>query len=71
MEKQRFGELAQQLGFLSETQLETALTIQAHEDGASMPRRPLGIICMQEGMLSFDQVVRILERQETTRLEAS
>jgi hypothetical protein len=71
MQKQRFGELARQLGFLTDAQLEQVLSIQAREDDASMPRRPIGIICMQEGLLSFDQVVRILEKQEAARLEAN
>ncbi|MCC2668149.1 MAG: hypothetical protein K0Q72_620 [Armatimonadetes bacterium] len=71
MQQQKFGELAQQLGFLTDTQLERVLALQAEEDGASMPRRPLGIICMQEGFLSFEQVVRVLERQESVRLDAS
>ena len=65
MQRQKFGELALELGYLSDEQLARALSIQQEEDTASQPRRPLGIICMQEGFLTFNQVVRILERQET------
>lgn len=64
MQKQKFGAIALQLGLLSESQLTRALSIQEQEDGASQPRRPLGIICMQEGYLTFEQVVQILARQE-------
>lgn len=64
MQKQKFGAIALQLGLLSERQLTHALSIQEQEDGASQPRRPLGIICMQQGYLTFEQVVQILARQE-------
>jgi hypothetical protein len=64
MQRQKFGEIALQLGFLTESQVTRALSIQEREENATQPRRPLGIICMQEGYLTFDQVVQILARQE-------
>jgi len=64
MQRQKFGEIALQLGFLTELQLTRALSVQEREEVASRPRRPLGIICMQEGYLTFDQVVQILAQQE-------
>lgn len=64
MQRQKFGEIAIQLGLLSEGQLMRALSIQEREESQERPRRPLGIICMQEGYLTFDQVMQILGRQE-------
>jgi len=64
MDRQRFGDLAQQLGLLTSDQVECALRIQQEEDSAGNPRRPLGLICMQEGYLRFEQVVAVLERQQ-------
>jgi len=64
MQRQKFGEIARQLGFLTEIELTRALSIQEREEVATQPRRPLGIICMQEGYLTFEQVVQILARQE-------
>lgn len=69
MQRQKFGAIALYLGLLSEAQLTRALSIQEQEDGAAQPRRPLGIICMQEGYLTFEQVVQILARQEAVTLE--
>jgi hypothetical protein len=69
MQRQKFGEIAIQLGLLSEGQLTRALSIQEREEGQEQPRRPLGIICMQEGYLTFDQVVQILGRQEAATPE--
>jgi hypothetical protein len=64
MDRQRFGDLAQQLGLLTTEQVEHALRIQQDEDAAGSPRRPLGLICMQEGYLRFDQVMAVLARQQ-------
>lgn len=64
MDRQRFGDLAQQLGLLTAEQVESALRIQQGEDAAGTPRRPLGLICMQEGYLRFEQVMAVLERQQ-------
>ncbi|MGV3724994.1 MAG: hypothetical protein ACO1SX_29190 [Actinomycetota bacterium] len=64
MDRQRFGDLAQQLGLLTAEQVEHALRIQQEEDAAGTPRRPLGLICMQEGYLQFDQVMAVLARQQ-------
>jgi hypothetical protein len=64
MQRQKFGEIALQLGYLTERQLTQALAIQEREEIATQPRRPLGIICMQESYLTFEQVVQILARQE-------
>lgn len=69
MQRLKFGEIAVQLGMLTEQQLIRALSIQEREEGLDQPRRPLGIICMQEGYLTFDQVVQILGRQEATTPE--
>lgn len=64
MDRQRFGDLAQQLGLLTTEQVDRAVQIQQEEDAAGTPRRPLGLICMQEGYLRFDQVMAVLERQQ-------
>lgn len=69
MRRQRFGEIALELGVLSELQLSRALSIQEQDEVATRPRRPLGIICMQEGFLTFEEVVQILARQEVAAPE--
>lgn len=63
MAQQLFGELALQLGYLTQDQLTRTLSLQSAEDAADGPHRPLGLICMQEGYLTFDQVMQVLERQ--------
>lgn len=69
MDRLRFGELASELGLLTSAQLERALQIQRVEDDEGRPRRPLGLICMQEGFLTFDQVMAVLARQQPGEAE--
>lgn len=64
MDRRRFGELARELGLLTAAQVERAVQIQESEDAKGQPRRPLGLICMQEGYLTFDQVMIVLARQQ-------
>lgn len=54
-----------ELGYLQTAQLEAALRLQERDDAERKPRRPLGIICMQEGYMTYNQVVAVLERQES------
>jgi hypothetical protein len=70
MERRKFGELAKELGLVSAAQLEQALEIQQREETHGRPRRPLGLICMAEGYLTFDQVMLVLARQQTEEVEA-
>jgi len=70
MERQRFGEVALDLGLLTPEQLTDVVQIQHDEDVAGSPRRPLGLICMQRGYLSFEQVVAVLARQQQSPIQA-
>lgn len=67
MVKSMFGEIAVEQGFLTPEQLEQALRLQQGEDADGRPHRPLGIICLQEGLLRYDDVMRILGEQERRR----
>jgi len=64
MQRPRFGDLAVSVGYLTPEQLEHALTIQQQEDQDGQPRRPLGLICMQQGYLTYTRLMELLERQE-------
>lgn len=64
MDRQRFGDVALQLGLLNSEQVERAVLLQQDEDAAGTPRRPLGLICMELGYLTFDQVMAVLARQQ-------
>jgi len=64
MSRPLFGELAVQLGYLTREQLERVLAIQAAEEATSQARRPLGLICMQEGYLTGSQLITLLEQQQ-------
>jgi hypothetical protein len=64
MPRTLFGETAVQLGYLTAEQLAHALELQRQDDAEQKPRRPLGIVCVQQRYLTFDQVMQTLARQE-------
>ncbi len=62
-----FGEVAIRLGFVRRQDVERALRIQEEEVAARKPHRLLGIVMLQEGMLTGAQLIEILrcyERQD-------
>lgn len=62
-----FGEVAIRLGFVRPADVERALRLQQEEVDAGKPHRLLGIVMLQEGMLTGAQLIEILrcyERQD-------
>ena len=64
MDRSRFGELAVAAGYLTPERLEKAQRAQRQDASAGRVARPLGIICLQLGYMSFRQVSATLERGE-------
>ena len=64
MRRPKFGDTAFSLGYLTEYQLAHALAIQLQEAEKSRVARPLGLICMAQGYLTFQQVQTVLACQE-------
>ena len=64
MERSRFGELAMEAGYLTPERLERARRLQQQDAARGAVARPLGIICLQLGYMTFKQVSIILERGE-------
>jgi len=63
MERARFGEVAVELGYLSQEQLQRALDLQHREQCDRTPHRHIGRICIDEGYLTLANVLAVLERQ--------
>jgi len=63
MERALFGTLAVELRYLSQEQLGRALAIQRRERAGELRHRPIGQICLEEGLLSMADLVTILEHQ--------
>jgi hypothetical protein len=63
MERALFGTLAVELRFLSHEQLSRVLAIQQRESLRDRRHRPIGQICIEEGLLSMGDLVTILEHQ--------
>lgn len=64
MERSRFGELAVEAGYLQPADVRRVERIQAEDLREGRVPRPLGIICLQEGLMTYAQVVVTLERAE-------
>lgn len=63
MERALFGTLAVELRYLSPEQLARALAIQQRESRCDRRHRPIGQICIEEGLLTMADLVTILEHQ--------
>jgi hypothetical protein len=65
----RFGQLAVEMGFISEEQLIVGLSEQARDDLANRPHRLLGTIFIEHGCMTpgqMDQVLNQMFRTEST-----
>ena len=58
----RFGELAVQAGYVIETDVEKALEIQRHRDGVGESHKLLGLILLEMGAISNEQLIATLRR---------
>ena len=61
-QRKPFGQIAIQKGFIKEAQLEQALSIQSQQEGED--RKLLGIVMLEAGLLSNEQLIQILQRYE-------
>ena len=60
-----FGQVAIQMGFVTEPQLQAALDIQKSMAASGRERRLLGMVMLEMGMISTDQLIDILKYYET------
>ncbi len=63
-----FGEVAVKLGFVGPQDVKRALAIQREDAKASKPRRLLGLVMLEEGIITNAQLIEILryyEKRET------
>lgn len=67
----RFGQLAVDMGYITEEQLKDALCLQVHENISGNKHRMLGTILFEKGWLSSDQVDTVMNSlMETIRKES-
>jgi len=59
--REKFGRVAVRMGFVTEAQVNKALDIQRNTDAAGKPHKLIGLIMLQQGMLSNDQLIEILK----------
>lgn len=71
MQRSRFGEAALKSGYLNPEQLDLLERIQARDLHDGRVPRPLPILSIQEGFLTFHQVSEILEKAEQKRRGAT
>ena len=60
-----FGQVAIQMGFVTESQVQAALEIQESMEKTRKERRLLGMIMLEMGMISTEQLIDILRYYET------
>ena len=60
-----FGQIAVRMGFVAESQVQAALGIQESISKAGKKRRLIGMIMLETGMISTDQLIAILKYYET------
>ncbi len=65
-----FGQVAIKLGFVTASQLESALDIQKSLERSGKGRKLLGMILMEIGLLSSAQLIEILQYYEHRRSAA-
>ena len=60
-----FGQVAVELGFVTESQVQAALEIQSSMEKTRKERRLLGMIMLEMGMISTEQLIDVLKYYET------
>jgi len=60
-----FGQIAIRMGFVSESQVQAALEIQHSMQKAGKERRLIGMIMLETGMISSEQLIAILKYYDT------
>ncbi len=62
-----FGQIAIDMGFVTADAVKRALDIQHKEDAAGKTHRLLGIIMLEAGFLSSEELIQILRYYQTER----
>ena len=62
---EQFGQVAIRMGFVSESQVQAALEIQESMQKAGRERRLIGMIMLETGMISSEQLIDILKYYDT------
>jgi len=60
-----FGQVAIRMGFVTEAHVQAALDIQASMERTRKERRLIGMIMLETGMISTDQLIAILKYYDT------
>lgn len=63
--KLRFGEVAVGQGYLTATTVDEALSIQRDRDGVGESHKLLGLILLEMGAISNDQLIRTLKQMQS------
>jgi len=63
----RFGEIAIERGWTTESQVEKALAIQKKEDEAGEKHRLIGIIMLAEGFISTTDLISTLKKMDSEK----
>ena len=62
---EQFGQVAVRMGFVTESQVQAALEIQDSMTKAGRERRLIGMLMLETGMISSDQLIEILKYYDT------
>jgi K+ transporter len=65
--REKFGRVAIRLGFVNEAQVKEALDIQRKMDDSGQPHKLIGLIMLEQGMLSNAQLIEMLKYFELQR----
>jgi hypothetical protein len=60
-----FGQIAVRMGFVSQSQVQAALEIQDSLRAAGRSRKLIGMVMLETGMISSEQLIAILKYYET------
>ena len=64
MDKGLFGQIAIEKGYITEEQVDTALQVQKEMDSRGERHKLIGVIMLDLGMLTSEQIVDILKAFE-------
>ena len=65
MKVEQFGQIAKRMGFVAEPQIEAALEVQDAMTKAGKNRKLMGMIMLETGMISSEQLIDILKHYNT------
>ena len=62
---EQFGQIAKRMGFVAEPQIQAALDIQDTMTKNGKQRKLIGMIMLETGMISSEQLIDILKHYDT------